>query len=154
MAGQVFQGRAPIRRRILGILRVVAFVLTGALVVVIVASAVAPSSTLELSPFVPAPVANPAASANPEASPTPTPAIVEVLNGAGTIIGAAAGAITAPFRPSATSTPVPVDTSTPIPTSAPTSAPVVPTAQPTARGGQPSTPPGQLRTPQPTPIHP
>jgi len=129
MAGQVFQGRSSLRRSILGVMRVAAFVAGGALLVIIVASAVAPSAPTDLSPF--------------EASPTPAPAIVQVLNGAQNAFGAAASAIAAPFRP------------TPTPT--PTAQPVVPTTQPTPRGGgggQPSTPPGQLRTPQPTPIHP
>src|SRR5712692_6824560 len=117
MAGQVFQGRSPLRRSILGAVRVLAFVAAGALVVVIVASAVAPSAgPLDLSPFVSAPAE----------SPTPAPPIVQVLSGAGNAIGAAANAITAPFRPAAT------------PTSAPASAPGAPTTQPTPRGGQQS----------------
>ena len=122
MAGQVFQGRSPLRRSILGAVRVAAFVAAGALLVVIVASAVAPSAPVDLSPF---------------ESPTPAPAFVQVLNGAQGVIGA----VTAPFRPGAT------PTLTPAPTP-------VPSAVATARGGQPSTPPGQLRTPQPTPTHP
>ena len=126
MAGQVFQGRSPLRRSILGAVRIVAFVVAGALVVVIVASAVAPSGPLELSPFVSAPGAN-------SESPTPTPAIIQVLNGAQNVIGAAASAIAAPFSPATTPTPVPTG---------------APTTQPTPRGGQQSTFPG--RTPVPT----
>jgi hypothetical protein len=124
MSGQVFQGRSRLRRSILGAARVLAFVAAGALLVVIVASAVAPSAPLDLSPFVSAP------GANPGGSPTPTPAIVQVLNGAGNAIGAAASAIAAPFGPAATPTPT-----------------VAPTTQPTPRGGQPSTLPGHTPTP-------
>jgi hypothetical protein len=128
MAGQVFQGRSPLRRSILGAVRVAAFVAAGALLIVIVASAIAPSSgPLDESPFVSEPGGNP------------------VLSGAQNAIGAAASAIAAPFRPASTPTPSP--------TLNPTASPV-PTPQPTVRGGQPSTPPGQLRTPQPTPTHP
>lgn len=130
MAGQVFQSRSRLRRSILVAARAVAFVAVGALAVVIIASAVAPSGgSLDVAPFVGAP------------TPTPEPAIISVLNGAGQAINAAASAITAPFQPAATSTP----TVTPIPTPVPTA----PATQPTPRGGQPSTPPSHTQPPHP-----
>src|SRR5579859_3771737 len=156
MARQVFKSRSPIRRSVIGLARAAALVAVAAVAVVVSASIVAPTSgPLDLSPFVALPTATPAPSPGgptSEASPTPSAGgpVIAAITGAGQALSGAAAAITAPFRPAATSTPAPATAPATTPTAAPVATQAPPaTTQPTPRGAQPSTFPGHTQPPHP-----